>query len=46
VLYGVCLCCVMSLQGLNYLLKASSKDLVEKILNLVYISRYESSSVS
>jgi hypothetical protein len=37
---------VMSLQGLNYLLKASSKDTVEKILNLVYISRYEASSVS
>mmetsp|Transcript_15617 Transcript_15617/g.16362 ORF Transcript_15617/g.16362 Transcript_15617/m.16362 type:complete len:196 (-) Transcript_15617:122-709(-) len=33
----------ISLQALNYLLKASSKETVEKILNLVFISRYDTS---
>lgn len=35
-----------SLNSLNYLLKASSKDIVEKILNLVFISRFDNSQVN
>ncbi len=33
------------LSGLNHLLKATSKDTVEKCLNLVFVSRFESPKV-
>lgn len=36
----------MPLDGLNHLLKASSKAVVEKCLNLVFVCRSEPSSVS